>query len=134
MTSKAVEIIQDAIEERGEGLLDDTGVDSKVARSIAEGIVRTLQQHRLLVNRSQPDKHYLVVVAGDVEPSLWGPYPSPEARDQAAKDHRRDDPDKEDGLYTLEINAKGKPEIGSYSGGDLDGDEEEAVEETGGAA
>jgi hypothetical protein len=64
---------------------------------------------RFAVNR-----YYLMVIVKDTEHSLWGPYESSEERDQAAMDHRREDPKKEDGLYPLDVNEKGFLSTGSY--------------------
>lgn len=128
---KALEIVQDAIEQSAEGLLDDEGVDGKAVKALAEEIVLDLRHRRLLVTeKPKATTHYLVVVSGDVEPNLWGPYATEEARDQAAKDHRKEDSDMNDGLYPLDVDKKGRPEIGSYCGSDLDEeDDKEAVEE-----
>jgi hypothetical protein len=135
MNATALQIIQKAIEQSGESLLDDTGVDSKAARSLAERIVRELQRRRVLANSVRPPQHYLLVVAGDVKPDLRGPYNVPETRDEAAKAHRRDDPEMDDGLYPLDIDARGKPTVGSYCSSDFDDEEEEeaAVEKAGAA-
>jgi hypothetical protein len=76
-------------------------------------------------------KHYLLIVMGDVEPDLRGPFPSTEVRDQEAKDHRSQDPEMEDGLYPLDIDDHGNPEVGSYCSSDLE--PEEAAAEPGGA-
>lgn len=47
-------------------------------------------------------KRYLVIIEGDVEPSVYGPY-SIGKRLEAAKNHRANDPDKEDGLFKLDV-------------------------------
>lgn len=74
--------------------------------------------------------YYLLVVQGDVEPVLRGPYKSEAARDRAAKRHRMTDPEMEDGLFPLDVpntflemtaRADGnKPEIRAYSGAFFD--------------
>lgn len=61
-------------------------------------------------------KHYLLIVWGDVDPELKGPYKNASERDQAAKDHRASDDDTEDGLYRVDVNSSGKPKISSYPG------------------
>jgi hypothetical protein len=62
---------------------------------------------------------YLQIIVSDVEPEIIGPFNSEEERLNAAIDHRQEDPDKEDGLFKLDI-TDGIPEIGTFSGGDLD--------------
>jgi hypothetical protein len=73
--------------------------------------------------------YYLLVIHGDVEPELRGPYKSEAGRDRAAKRHRLTDPEKEDGLFPLDVPdtfpemvAKNgnKPEISTYSGAFFD--------------
>lgn len=63
--------------------------------------------------------HYLLILHGDVEPELDGPF-SIVDRDRAAREHRREDPEMSDGLFWLDIEASGKPTIGAFAGGDLD--------------
>jgi hypothetical protein len=58
-------------------------------------------------------QHYLVIVVGDVEPELEGPFSCEDARDDAARRYRKTNGDY-DGLYWLDID--GVPEIGAYSG------------------
>lgn len=70
------------------------------------------------------DRHplafYLMVVVGDVEPELFGPFVTEEQRDAAAKSHRVQDPERHDGIYWLNVGAKGALETGAYSGGFFD--------------
>jgi hypothetical protein len=65
-------------------------------------------------------KFYLMVVLGDVEPEIRGPFATAEGRDADAVTHRRGDPSMRDGLYMLDVDANGKPTIGAYSGGFFD--------------
>lgn len=133
MKNKAIEIIQKAIEQSAEELLDDDGVDSKVAKRLAKEIENDLKSHHLLaVPGPKREGKYLVVVVEDVEPEIKGPYKTENEREQAAKNHRREDEDKSDGIYPLDISEKAKPAIGAYSGGFLDGDEEDNPETAGG--
>jgi len=64
-------------------------------------------------------RYYLVIVYGDVEPALKGPYKTEQARDCAAFRHRQKT-DK-DGVYKLNVTTAGAPQIGAYSGGFMDG-------------
>lgn len=71
--------------------------------------------------------YYLIVVHGDIEPVLRGPYKSEAARDRAAKRHRMTDPEMHDGLFPLDVPMQRaaypefKPEIHAYSGAFFDG-------------
>ncbi len=66
-------------------------------------------------------KRYLVVVYGDVEPRLRGPFKTDATRLAAARKHRREEGN-EDGLFRLDIDAKGRPSIWPYSGGEMSDD------------
>ena len=66
---------------------------------------------------ARPTQYWLVTVYQDVSAALQGPYPTDEARNQAAKDYRADDDcDCPDGLHWLDIDAAGQPSMGDYSG------------------
>jgi hypothetical protein len=75
----------------------------------------------MLTLESQKDKPklYLLTTIGDVEPELSGPFKTEASRLKTANDHRQNDPDKEDGLFKLDI-KDGIPEVGIFCGGDLD--------------
>lgn len=64
--------------------------------------------------------YWLIVVYGDVEPGLHGPYATKDYRDQHALKHRASDPDMNDGIYKLTIDEE-VPLIESYSGGFFEG-------------
>lgn len=69
---------------------------------------------------------YLVVVVGDVDPYLKGPFKSDATRLAAARRYRKEeDGDLNDGMYRLDIDAKGRPTIGAFSGGEVDVEDEE---------
>lgn len=69
-------------------------------------------------------QYWLVIICGDVEAELQGPYPTDEARDAAAKAYRADDGGEfSDGIHWLDIDSQGAPSIGDYSGGFFDTDE-----------
>lgn len=80
--------------------------------------------------------HYLLVVVGDVEPELQGPFPTTDDRDHAAGEHRSANPE-DDGLYMVDLQVPDGPvgsapdanriratdihlEVDSYSGGYMD--------------
>ena len=62
-------------------------------------------------------ERYLVIVEGDVDPSLRGPYSTEERRDRAALRHRRQDPEMRDGIFKLNIRTGRRPQFSTYSGG-----------------
>jgi len=64
--------------------------------------------------------YYVLLIHGDIEPEVIGPFETEEARDQAAKALRADDSDMDNGIFSL--NCTGKPEVDSYSGGYLGGE------------
>jgi hypothetical protein len=57
---------------------------------------------------------WLVVVEGDVEPRLKGPFKSDRVRVVAAQEHRGKDCQERDGLYLLDISASGSPRVHSF--------------------
>ena len=67
---------------------------------------------------------YLLVVVGDVEPELRGPFDTEEERDGVAFDYRRDNGD-EDGLFPLDILPDCTPRVGSYTNGFFMSDDDE---------
>lgn len=65
------------------------------------------------------NRRFLLVVWDDVEPEILGPFPSEEARDEKARELRREaGPDH--GIYPLSVNDEGTPLVGAYAGIDLD--------------
>lgn len=83
---------------------------------------------RSQAKKAEPPKvnRYLVIVFGDVDPYLQGPYKTDATRLAAARRHRKEeDGDLNDGMYRLDIDAKGRPTIGAYCGGDLDVEDDE---------
>ena len=60
--------------------------------------------------------YYLVFIYDDTDPGIMGPYPSKAVRDDKAFDLRGEF-GKNHGIYTLDIDASGKPTIDAYSGG-----------------
>lgn len=58
---------------------------------------------------------WLVVVEDDIEPRIEGPFKSDRTRITAAREHRRNDPDKRDGIFGLDISSSGSPEIHHFA-------------------
>lgn len=69
-----------------------------------------------------PADHYLLIMVGDVEPELSGPYIDPDAVLQAARRQRMDDVEMENGLYRLTVRDR-TPEVDAFAGVDLDVEE-----------
>jgi len=65
-------------------------------------------------------KHWLLVIEGDVSPYLVGPMDE-DALLPSAREHRADDPSAEDGLYTLTLDTDGNLTVGGFSGDELEG-------------
>ena len=65
--------------------------------------------------------YYLLIVRGDIEPEVQGPFASSEERDRKALEIRFNTPDGDEaGIFPLEIKSERIPdaiEVGSYSGG-----------------
>lgn len=70
--------------------------------------------------RKKSKQYYTVFVFGDVDPSLYGPFDTDTARDAKAKELRTEEGPDAGGLYWLNIDARGRPAIGSYSGAFFD--------------
>ena len=70
-------------------------------------------------------KHYLIVVEGDIEPSVEGPF-TPKKLAAQARESRKQDPEQQNGLFWLDIDKNGKPKIGAWSGGFFEDEEAEA--------
>ena len=70
-------------------------------------------------------KYYLITVYGDVEPVLSEPCDTSGEALALAQEHRVEDDEQEDGLFILSIDADGTPHIGAFSGGDLEGEDNE---------
>ncbi|WP_018079315.1 hypothetical protein [Thiobacillus denitrificans] len=68
---------------------------------------------------SATDKHYLLVMVGDIEPELHGPYDSDDEVIQAARNAREDDPEMENGLFRV-YSRGGSVSIDSFAGIELD--------------
>ena len=66
---------------------------------------------------------YLLIIRGDVEPQLKGPFPTSDARDRYALTYRHTrDKSAEDGLYPLDQAKDGKLSVDAYSGGFFEGE------------
>jgi hypothetical protein len=76
---------------------------------------------------------YVLEIAGDIEPTLRGPYKNTDTRDRSAKRLRGRDKEKENGIFALDLMKNGKLHVWAYSAGFLGGtsetrDEDQAEE------
>jgi hypothetical protein len=65
-----------------------------------------------------PTLYYLLIVEGDVEPLLLGPYKSFYSRDRRARAEKATRGD-HDGIFWLDV-TNNKPKVGAFCGIDLD--------------
>ena len=56
------------------------------------------------------------MVVGDIEPALHGPFARAGGRDRHARELRAKHGDR-NGIYPLDVSAKGFPDVGAYAGG-----------------
>jgi hypothetical protein len=63
---------------------------------------------------------WLIVVEGDVDPRLEGPFISEQARLAAAQSYRKSDAERQDGLYRLDVSAAGRPRVRHFTAGEID--------------
>jgi hypothetical protein len=73
----------------------------------------------------QQSRYYTLFILGDVEPHLYGPFETPEKRDQKAIDIRKKEGADDGGLYKLNLDESASLAVYPYTGGFLDGDDEE---------
>jgi hypothetical protein len=74
------------------------------------------------------EAYYVIIIYQDIEPELIGPFPTVEARDEKARELKRQYGN-EHGIFPMNIDAEGKPAVGAYSCGFFMDDEEiEAME------
>lgn len=69
--------------------------------------------------------HYLLVMEGDVEPTLHGPFADETEVLAEARKQRKEDPAMENGLFRLSV-LHNVPTIEAFAGIDLEYDEEES--------
>jgi hypothetical protein len=61
-------------------------------------------------------KYYVLIMWGDIEPQLTEAFTTEETRDQHARDLRKEHGN-DHGIFPLDVDENGKPEVGAYSGG-----------------
>lgn len=112
--SRVVDMARAHLHDIEEGLEDGTynesdNEDVGEKRSALEGIEAYLTGQTLT-------SRYLVVVEGDVEPFVTGPYCDEDQVLEVARAQRLDDPQGQNGLYWLDI-RDGEPQMGTYPSG-----------------
>lgn len=65
-------------------------------------------------------RRYLLYIWGDVEPDILGPYRTEAERDKTARQLRKDDPEGRNGIFMLDISARGIPKGRAYRAGFLE--------------
>jgi hypothetical protein len=69
------------------------------------------------------NKFYLLIIRGDVEPELKGPFPTGKMRDAYALKYRKvRDKNADEGLYPLDQDDNGNLSVDAYSGGFFKGE------------
>jgi hypothetical protein len=64
--------------------------------------------------------HWFIAIEGDVEADVYGPFNTSNSRDDAALEWLRDNDEpleREHGMHWLDIDDRGVPTVGDYSGG-----------------
>ena len=62
---------------------------------------------------------WLVIVEDDIEPRIEGPFKNDRIRLVAARKHRRNDPEKRDGIFGLDISGSGLREISHFAASEV---------------
>ena len=60
--------------------------------------------------------YYLLIIFGDIESGLYGPFATAEERDQKAKDHRKSDECIKDGMFRIETTKGTTIEVEDFCG------------------
>lgn len=92
------------------------------------GAINTAPRHRSLIplhaeTPADARQRHVIIVVGDVEPSVYGPFVTDVQRDAVAIAHRESDYDKADGIFKLDLVVKDgiiTPIVEPYSGAELD--------------
>jgi hypothetical protein len=88
-----------------------------------------LANYASVSGRVRSNAYFALFIWGDVEPSLEGPFRTPEERDAKSLEIRRREGPDEGGIYMLDIDEWGNPSVAPYCGGFLDDvDDEQKTE------
>lgn len=71
-----------------------------------------------------PAQLFLLVMVGDVDPEMRGPFKSDDERLAAARAYRAEEGE-DDGLYRLNVSFNGKPEVSPFFGDEMEIDGED---------
>lgn len=120
-----IDMARSDIDDIESGLEDGTYEQSEnadaPAKRLALEAIESFFHGQLL---ESPPQRYLLIMVGDVEPELSGPYEDSDAVLQAARNHRLDDGEMEDGLFQVTVRSNGVLEIDAFAGMDLEPEEE----------
>ena len=105
--------------------LDEAGIDELCERiNCGHGLTPEARDEPAgapgLLAEAPRTHYYLLTIWGDVDADQQGPYPTPEARDEAARAFMRDEGDEHDVHFLDVTTTPGGPvdvEIGGYMGG-----------------
>lgn len=75
------------------------------------------------------EKHFLLIIYGDVDPDRKGPYKSFEETVEAAREYREHD-NYDDGLFHMTVDEEGFPDVSAFTGGILNQDLEETAHQS----
>lgn len=95
---------------------DEEGTSTYVADVEFDETELPYQNFDMVQPKTDSTRRYLVIVEGDVDPSMHGPFATEEERDAYAKDWRERFGD-HDGIYPLDTSKEDAPIICAYSGG-----------------
>lgn len=98
-------------------LVGNADVDEETASALADQSFK----HRYVFDGEKDSAHYLMVMEGDVSPTLHGPYETEAKRLIAAQTYRVDEGD-DDGLYRLNVPKGTNLYVGEFSGAEVNGD------------
>ena len=72
----------------------------------------------------KPEKKlHLLIVEGDTEPRIEGPFASESEKEEFATQHRKNDPEQRDGIFSLDV--WGTAKVDSFSGAFFEDEEDE---------
>lgn len=94
-------------------------------KSVAVGVivlagVLYLATYRNIRGLEIPEMYFTLFIWGDVDPSLEGPFKTAEERDAKSLEIRRREGPDEGGIYKLDVDQHGIPQVRPYYGGFLD--------------
>ena len=93
---------------------EDEGYEPRGAFDETDSAAKRLGEDVAFFKGPSEETHYLIVVEGDVEPTIDGPFATEDERAEAKCELKANGFD--GGIYGLDIDAKGSPTVFPYSG------------------